>query len=55
MKKLISRIIQSIKQWIRKRKQIATMICPSCGGHLVYRDCPGWGFWLGCTKCNKEF
>lgn len=55
MKKFFSKIWRVICQEMRKRKQIAALICPKCGGQLVYRDCPGCGIWLGCTNCNNEY
>lgn len=55
MKKFFNKIWQGIHQKIQTRKLIANMICPKCGSQLVYRDCPGWGFWLGCTGCNSEY
>lgn len=51
----MNKIISMIKEIIRKRKAFAHAICPECGHTLVYRDCPGWGFWIACTGCNKEW
>jgi ribosomal protein L40E len=57
MKRFFNKIWQRICQKIQARKQIAAMVCPKCGGRLVYQECPdwGWGFWLSCTICHSEY
>ena len=55
MKKFLGKIWNMIRQELRRRKQIANMLCPSCGGQLIYRDRPFVGIWLACVFCGKEY